>query len=144
MRKKQKMQEWLTGLAIGLILSLLFAIKVFAAPVSVEEADLIARTVQAEAGNQGFEGKRLVAAVVLNRVDSEIFPNDVEGVLSQDGQFATYKRLSRTKTTWQDNLAVRMEIEQRSNNEVLFFRTNHYGTGKPLMKVEDHYFSTIK
>lgn len=116
----------------------------YAAPLTATEADLIARTVEAEAGNQDFEGKRLVAAVILNRVESEDFPNTVEGVLAQEGQFATYKRLSRTQTTFHDLAAVQLELSDRSNDEVLFFRTGRYGCGEPLMKHGDHYFSTIR
>lgn len=38
------------------------------------EMAMLAQLVQAEAGNQDLTGKRLVADVVLNRVDSERFP----------------------------------------------------------------------
>ena len=47
------------------------------------EMALIAQLVQAEAGNQDLKGKRLVADVVLNRVDSEKFPNTIEEVIFQ-------------------------------------------------------------
>lgn len=141
---KKETQEIITGLILGLILTLLLAIKVIAAPVSDDEVTLIAKTVQAEAGNQCFEGKRLVAAVILNRVDSEVFPDTVEGVLSAPGQFVTYKSLGRTQPTIHDMMAVQMELNERSNAEVMFFRAGRYGTGKPMMQVGDHYFSTIK
>lgn len=140
MRKEAR--EWLTGMLLGLIISLLLAAKVMAAPLPDEE--LIARTVQAEAGNQSLEGRRMVAAVILNRVDSEEFPDTIEGVLSQERQFTTYKDLDATEPTWKDRLAVKMEMERRSNDEVLFFRTGHYGCGEPMMQVGDHYFSGIK
>lgn len=106
--------------------------------------ETIAKVVQAEAGNQSLEGKRLVAAVVLNRVDNEIFPDTVDEVVSQQGQFSTYRLLEKTEPAWDDLLAVKMEMESRSNTEVLFFRSGHYGCGKPVMQVGAHYFSTIK
>jgi hypothetical protein len=138
-------REFLTGVFIGLVISLLlFARVAFAEGVSPEDAELIAKTVQAESGNQDFQGKRLVAAVVLNRTEHPAFPDGVEEVLSQKNQFATYSNLDRTETTWTDELAVKMEIENRSNTEVLFFRTGRYGTGEPVLKHQDHYFSTIK
>ena len=143
MRKQDKIQEWITGIIIGLVLSLLLAVKVFAAPVSETDAELLAKTVEAEAGNQSIEGKRLVAAVVLNRVENAAFPDTIEDVLSQPKQFTTYRNLDNTEATWQDKLAVKMELETRSNKEVIYFRRDHYGTGTPLMKVGDHYFSTI-
>ena len=137
----KNMQEWITGMILGLIITLLLAVKVMAAPI---DEDLITRTVYLEAGNQSLEGKRLVAAVILNRIDSEEFPDTTEEVLSQDGQFVTYKNLDNATPTWEDALAVKMEIQTRSNEEVMFFQTGKYGTGKPCMKVGDHYFSTIK
>lgn len=48
-----------------------------------DEMRMVAQLVQAEAGNQDLTGKRLVADVVLNRVDSERFPNTVEEVIFQ-------------------------------------------------------------
>ena len=141
---KKETAEWITGIAIGLILSILLAVKVMAAPLSESDKELIAKTVQAEAGNQSLEGKRLVCAVILNRVEHEAFPDSVEKVLSQPGQFTTYKKLGYTDITWQDQLAVQMEMESRSNTEVLFFNCGGYipNTNK-LMKFEDHYFSTL-
>lgn len=138
-------REFLTGFAIGAAIGLLAFGKIaFGAEISPEDAELIAKTVQLEAGNQSFEGRRLVAATILNRTEHSEFPDDVSDVLSQENQFATYKKLDSAESTWQDKLAVQMEVENRSNDEVLFFRTGHYGTGTPLMKVGDHYFSTIK
>lgn len=46
---------------------------------TLEEREL-AQLVEAEAGTQGFYGKQLVADVVLNRVDSDIFPDTIHGV----------------------------------------------------------------
>jgi len=51
----------------------------------------LSRVIYAEAGNQTLEGQMAVGNVVLNRVNSPIFPNTVHGVLSQRNQFTTYK-----------------------------------------------------
>lgn len=51
----------------------------------------LSRIVHAESGNQPLEGKMAVALVVLNRVESPLFPNTVEGVLAQKNQFTTYR-----------------------------------------------------
>ena len=56
--------------------------------VSVYEKDLLARLVQAEAGDEPYAGKVAVAYVVLNRVDSSEFPNTITGVITQAGQFS--------------------------------------------------------
>lgn len=40
--------------------------------------------IQAEAGNQPYKGKVAVGNVVLNRVDSDRFPNSIKGVIYQN------------------------------------------------------------
>ena len=140
----RNVKEWLTGILLGRIFSILLAVKVMAAPVSDEDVELIAKTVQAEAGNQDFTGKRMVAAVILNRVESKTFPDDVEAVLSQEHQFSTFRYLNSVKATDEDVLAVQMEIISRSDAEIMFFRTGRFGTGSAVAKVGDHYFSKLK
>lgn len=56
-----------------------------------EELMLLAKIVYAEAGNQPFEGKVAVAAVVLNRVKSSIYPNSIKEVIFQKSQFSPVK-----------------------------------------------------
>ncbi|WP_163530986.1 cell wall hydrolase [Halobacillus ihumii] len=52
-----------------------------------ETFDVFARLVNAEAKDESFEGKVAVAKVVLNRVESDGFPNTIQGVIFQEGQF---------------------------------------------------------
>lgn len=54
-----------------------------AVSISNEEKDLLARLVEAEAKGESEEGKVAVATVVLNRVDSPRFPNNVTKVIHQ-------------------------------------------------------------
>lgn len=51
------------------------------------DVDLIARVIQHEGGNQPLAGKIGVANVILNRVNSPLFPNTVAEVLAQKNQF---------------------------------------------------------
>ena len=51
------------------------------------EFDLMVEVVNAEAGIEPFEGKIAVAAVILNRRDSDIFPNSIKDVINQPYQF---------------------------------------------------------
>ena len=55
-----------------------------------DELDLLAALIQAEAGNQPYEGQLAVGAVVMNRVKSPKFPNTIYGVISQPGQFTPW------------------------------------------------------
>jgi N-acetylmuramoyl-L-alanine amidase len=54
--------------------------------ITAEEKDLLARLVHAEAKGEPYAGKVAVATVVLNRVDSSLFPNDIKSVIYQKDQ----------------------------------------------------------
>ncbi|WP_059103980.1 cell wall hydrolase [Shouchella shacheensis] len=51
------------------------------AAVSAEERELLAKLVHAEAKGESYAGKVAAATVVLNRVDSDEFPNTVSDVI---------------------------------------------------------------
>ena len=53
------------------------------------DRDLLAALIHAEARGEPFEGQVAVGAVVLNRVDDPRWPDTVEAVVLQSGQFAT-------------------------------------------------------
>lgn len=107
------------------------------------EIDLMAQLVWHEAGNQDMIGKTLVADTVLNRLESDRFPNTVEGVIFQKGQFTTAKVLGRCEPTIECYGAVLSEIDgDRYNTEVFFFG-RAYGCGTPLFKHQDHCFSGL-
>ena len=53
-----------------------------------EEAQMLVTLAMAEAEGEDVEGKALVILVVLNRVESKSFPNTIEGVIHQEGQFS--------------------------------------------------------
>jgi len=55
--------------------------------VTSAEKDLLARLVEAEAKGEPYAGKVAVATAVLNRVDSSLFPNTINGVIYQPSQF---------------------------------------------------------
>lgn len=51
------------------------------------EKELLASIIFCEAGNQSFTGQVAVGAVVMNRIASGSFPNTMEEVIYQPGQF---------------------------------------------------------
>ena len=51
--------------------------------ISDEDYEVLLRIVEAEAGSEDIEGRMLVAGVVLNRVNSEAFPDTVKEVVFQ-------------------------------------------------------------
>nr|DAL06330.1 MAG TPA: Cell Wall Hydrolase [Caudoviricetes sp.] len=112
-----------------------------------DELELLALVVEAEAGNQDLTGKRLVVDVVLNRVESPLFPDTITEVLTQPGQFVTLYNggVDRARQSMQedDYTAVAMEVTgERLDYNIYYFNNEGYNpSGKPLYQYGDHYFN---
>lgn len=123
-----------------LLVSLLFLVKIDAKAYSTEEIILISRVVQAEAGNQCFAGKRLVADTILNRIEKEGFPNTVKGVIYQEGQYSNPGKRDEECIN-----AVILEIHTRFDHDIVWFRTTDYHKyGTPAYQVGNHFFSKVE
>ena len=127
------------GFLIGLLLGLfIFGNKVKAYEYTADDMVMIGKVVQHEAGNQSELGKRLVIDTIMNRVESDRFPNTVKDVLNQPGQYCNPKKYPP------DDMyrLIAEEIYFRTNNDVLWYRTNKYHTyGLPIIQEGAHYFS---
>lgn len=55
--------------------------------ISYDDTQLLVRLAMSEAGNQDIQGKALVIAVVLNRVQDSQFPDTINDVIMQENQF---------------------------------------------------------
>ena len=111
-----------------------------------DSLEMLAYCTMAEAGNQPEEGKRLVIDTILNRVDSEYFPNTVEEVINAPGQFEVVARGTLYRDCPTDDIytLIREEIAERTNDKVIYFTAGGYNpSGEPWQKVGDHYFSYI-
>ena len=112
------------------------------------ELELLAQLIEAEAGNQDELGKRYVADVVLNRVDSDLFPNTIEEVIYQDNQFSVIFDGAFEKAGWHiSDESFRVSKEEydgpRKNYDILYFTSGQYNSsGTPSFKHGAHYFST--
>lgn len=113
--------------------------------ITMDDAVLIAKLVLAEAEGEPEMGKRLVIDTVLNRLDSSDFPNTVYDVVYQpyhydpawDGRIELFSELDDAFKLVVD------EIHNRTNSEVLYFRTDKFHEfGTPMEQVGNHYFST--
>ena len=101
---------------------------------------------EAEAGNQDLDGKRMVADVILNRVDAPEWPDNITDVITQPYAFASYWD-GGMEAVWEPSEetfeAVRMELLERSWPELYYFTSDGYSRyGTPWGKAGDHYFST--
>ena len=109
-----------------------------------DSLELMAICIEAEAGNQGLEGKRLVADVILNRVDSPDFPNSITEVITQPYHFSSYWNGAMELAVPTDETfeAVRLELDHRTNSEILYFTAGEWSKyGTKWKQIGDHYFS---
>lgn len=113
------------------------------------ELEEVALIVQAEAGNQDELGKRYIADVIWNRVDTKEFPDAVRDVIYQMDpiQFATTVNGAMGMagyTITNDVFQIALEeYYSRTNSEIIYFRTEKYHEcGTPAFKHGAHYFST--
>lgn len=114
-------------------------------PLSQNDIDLLALVTMAEAEGESEKGKRLVIDTILNRVDSEVFPDTVKDVVYQKNQFTSMwnGRVERCYVREDIRQLVIEESITRMNNDVIFFTAGKYGKyGTPMFQVENHYFSS--
>lgn len=114
--------------------------------VSKKDMELIAHMTMAEAEGESEYGQRLVIDTILNRVDSSTFPDSVYGVLYQPYQFSSINdgRFARCYVKKELYELVVEEVQNRTNYDVIFFRTGHYSEyGTPLFKEGAHYFNSL-
>ena len=112
--------------------------------MSREDVELIALVTMAEAEGECEEGKRLVIDTVLNRMDSEYFPDTVYEVIYQPNQFSSMwnGRVDRCEVREDICELVYEELESRTNYDVVFFTAGEYSAyGVPMFQVGNHYFS---
>lgn len=80
-----------------------------------QEKNYLLHLVAAEAGGCDMVGQILVANVVLNRVESSVFPNTVEGVIFQKNQFSPTINGAIWSSTITDS--VREAVDRALNGE---------------------------
>ena len=144
--KKDAIKEillFLLAILISMLLALavIFGLTVISAyAYECDPADivLIGKVVNHEAKNESDLGKRLVVDTILNRVDSEEFPNTVYDVVMQPGQYCNPSEYP-PKEIYK---LVAEEFYNRTNDKVLWYRTKRYHTfGDQIIKEGNHYFS---
>ncbi len=112
-------------------------------PAPSEELDLMHRCIQAEAGNQSYEGKLAVAEVIRNRVNHPSWPATIEGVILQGGQFGVVANGSINSVTPDaDTIAAADAALAGSSilpSDYVYFNTSPNGADP--IQIGDHYFS---
>ena len=104
---------------------------------------LLAACVYAEANTEDLIGKRYVVDVILNRLDSDKFPNSISRVIYEKGQFWTQGMPTDYSKIPQECFdAIEMELESQLTYEAVYFRSGRYHNfGTALFSHGNHYFS---
>jgi spore germination cell wall hydrolase CwlJ-like protein len=63
---------------------------VYTSPKQMSEREILARTIQAEASGEAYDGKVAVGAVIANRAASGRFGKGIDGVILKRGQFSPW------------------------------------------------------
>lgn len=113
-----------------------------AAALQSQYQELMASIIFCEAGNQPYEGQVAVGAVIMNRVRSSAYPNSIEAVIYQSGQFGPAGtgwldrvRSSRGYTATAMQAANDALAGANPIGDCLYFDQGGYG-----MKIGAHYF----
>ena len=113
-----------------------------AAAQQAAEKELLASLIFCEAGNQPYEGQVAVGAVVMNRIKSSSYPDTMEEVIYQSGQFSPAMSgwLDRVRANqgYTETAMQAAEDALAGSNPIgdcLYFSVGGYGT-----RIGDHLF----
>lgn len=113
--------------------------------ISKKEYDILVRIVEAEAGGESKDARQMIAGVILNRVDNERFPDNIEGVVFQrtgkSAQFSpisngSYYRVKIQETTKQAVDKV-LQGEDKSQG-ALYFMVRAISTPRNVRWFDNH------
>jgi len=104
------------------------------------DMEILCRLVEAEAGGEDFQGKKLVAHVVLNRLEHEQFPDTIEDVVFETRQgitqFSPVKdgRYYRVKVSEETKTAVEQAVKDEDNAGGALYFVNSEIADRSAMK----------
>lgn len=104
--------------------------------------ELLASIIYCEAGNQPYEGQVAVGAVIMNRVKSGSYPNSIEEVIYQSGQFgpAATGWLNRVRSSKEYSQTALQAAVDALNGSNPIGNCLYFDQGGAGMKIGAHYF----
>ena len=111
-----------------------------------KEVTLLSKIVYHEARGECNKGQQAVAEVVLNRIRSKKFSNTLRGVVSQPGQFASYKLINRKVNKREYNVCKRNVKKVLNGNtnilskKYLYFSMGGHNRHKGVKRIGCHQF----
>ena len=112
-----------------------------------EEKELIYKITFAESGNQEIEGQRAVIEVILNRLHSEYYPNTIEEVLSQKGQFSTWGKIKYIEYNEEQIEALKLVCSEEpilNDPSYMYFNGVPFKSTQDNIQIGDHWFGKHK
>jgi N-acetylmuramoyl-L-alanine amidase len=141
----------MTALKAWVVALLLLFVSTPSKPSIEVDLDCLAKTIYHEARGETHLGQIGVAWVVLNRVNSGLFPTTVCRVISQPGQFPWRNKQHRQSdlTAYQKAVTLAKDIldgihPDPTNGSVYFQNIRRSGHGVFSVKIGKHYFFTHK
>ncbi len=111
--------------------------------------DILCRIVEAEAGGEDINGRILVANVILNRVESQSFPNTIEGVVFQKDngtfQFSPIRdgRYQRVKISEETQEAVQRALLGEDYSKGALYFVSRKAAAPEKMKWFDNHLTRL-
>jgi N-acetylmuramoyl-L-alanine amidase len=105
--------------------------------------DLLAKLVHHESNNQCIEGQQAVAEAAINRVRHPRFPNTLEEVLFQPGQFMPRSELMSVRANEKNYEAVRKAFTSPILPSTYVYFATTPCNGRNHIKIQDHYFGEV-
>ena len=104
--------------------------------------ELLASIIFCEAGNQPYKGQVAVGAVILNRVQSSSYPNTIEAVIYQKGQFGPARTgwLDRVRSSKSYSSTALKAAQDALNGVDPVEGCLYFGCGSKGIKIGAHYF----
>ena len=106
------------------------------------EFELLAALIFCEAGNQPYKGQVAVGAVVMNRIASSKYPNNIDAVIYQKGQFGPARngKLDRVLRSGSYTSSCLQAAEDALNGVDPVEGCLYFGCGNKGIKIGAHYF----
>ena len=102
-----------------------------------EEYELVARIGMLECGGEPDIGQQAVFEVIFNRVFHEKYPNDVTEVLSQKGQFSTWKNRNIKRATPSEKIYKNLDLVLAGQTNILPYETVYFSIGAQNKRVQE-------
>lgn len=115
--------------------------------LTADEIELVSRIVQLECGHDIREGKFATIETIFNRIFDPRYPNTVEEVLSQKGQFSTWRNRNIVKATPTDDTYECVAMVLNGQTNVLEYdrlKFNNKPIGQNPIKIGAQYYGSQK